>query len=101
MSKYIIEYLERFAGIKEIPATAWIRETTQEEWIPQHRIKYFKHLNENGQQEVVWDRENRIDKIFKSDSRNDLTEANADLDADGVRCDSRSSPDPSSVEQSL
>lgn len=92
MSKYTIGYLERFAGIKEIPATAWVPEITDEDWIPQHRIKYFKRLNENAEQEIVWDRENRVDKIFDSDSRSDLIKSNADLDADGVRFDSTSSP---------
>ncbi|OAP64461.1 poly(A) polymerase [Fonsecaea erecta] len=64
MSKYVIGYLERFAGIKEIPARKWLSEVTEEEWIPQHRIKYFKRLSENGEDEIVWDREKRIDKIF-------------------------------------
>ncbi|KIW88128.1 uncharacterized protein Z519_11239 [Cladophialophora bantiana CBS 173.52] len=66
MSQYLIGYLERFAGIKEIPASQWISETTEEEWIPQHRIKYFKRLCRNGGDEIVWHREKRIDKIFGS-----------------------------------
>ncbi|KIW35035.1 uncharacterized protein PV07_01763 [Cladophialophora immunda] len=69
VSKYVIGYLERFAGIKELPATKWISEFTEEEWIPQHRIKYFKRLCENGEEEIVWDREKRIDKIFGSGLR--------------------------------
>ena len=58
--------MERFTGIKEMPARNWIAETTEEEWIPQHRIKYFNRVDENGDTEVVWDREKRIDKIFGS-----------------------------------
>ena len=65
-SKYIIGYLERFDGIKEMPAHNWISDTTNEEWIPLHRIKYFKRVDENGVSWVVWDREKRIDKIFGS-----------------------------------
>ncbi|KIY02427.1 uncharacterized protein Z520_02566 [Fonsecaea multimorphosa CBS 102226] len=76
VSKYVIGYLERFAGVKEIPATNWISEVTEEEWIPQHRIKYFKRLCDDGESEIVCDREKRIDKIFGSglkvsDSDND------------------------------
>ncbi|EXJ53661.1 poly(A) polymerase [Cladophialophora psammophila CBS 110553] len=74
MSQYLIGYLERFAGIKEIPASQWISETTEEEWIPQHRIKYFKRLCQNGDDEIVWHREKRIDKIFSSG----LTSTNAE-----------------------
>ncbi|KIW19186.1 hypothetical protein PV08_03480 [Exophiala spinifera] len=64
LSKYIIGYLERFNGIQEMPATRWISEPTEEEWIPQHRIRYFKQVDESGKQSIVWDRDNRIDKIF-------------------------------------
>ncbi|KAI1619625.1 poly(A) polymerase [Exophiala viscosa] len=65
-SKFTIGYLERFTGIKEIPASSWVSEFTEEEWIPQHRIKYFKQRNDNGEQVTVWDREKRIDRIFGS-----------------------------------
>ena len=63
-------YLERFEGLKETPASNWITESTDEEWIPQHRIRYFKRINENGESEVVWDRDQRIDKIFNSGGSN-------------------------------
>ncbi|KAL2435164.1 hypothetical protein ABEF95_014152 [Exophiala dermatitidis] len=64
ITKYTIGYLERFSGIMEMPAESWISESTDEEWMPQHRIKYFKRSVEHGEQEVVWDRERRIDKFF-------------------------------------
>ncbi|KIW70265.1 hypothetical protein PV04_02549 [Phialophora macrospora] len=64
ISKYLVGYLERFEGIKEMPARSWISESTDEEWIPQHRIKYFKKICEGGDHEIVWDRETRVDKIF-------------------------------------
>ncbi|KAK7885527.1 hypothetical protein LTR67_010320 [Exophiala xenobiotica] len=65
LSRYCIGYLERFSGIKEIPAAEWVSEFTEEEWIPQHRIKYFKQTTtETGEQEIVWDRDRRIDEIF-------------------------------------
>ncbi|EXJ90733.1 poly(A) polymerase [Capronia coronata CBS 617.96] len=66
MTRYTIGYLERFDGIKEMPASSWIAESTEEDWIPQHRIKYFKRTLDNGEREMVWDREKRIDKIFGS-----------------------------------
>ncbi|KAK4938339.1 hypothetical protein LTR10_021223 [Elasticomyces elasticus] len=74
-SKFTIGYLERFSGIKEIPASSWVSEFTEEEWIPQHRIKYFKQNNVAGDQVTVWDREKRIDKIFGS-GLTELQEAN-------------------------
>jgi hypothetical protein len=49
-----------------MPAISWISESTEEEWIPQHRIKYFKKVLGDGHEEVVWDRETRLDKIFRN-----------------------------------
>lgn len=66
ISQYSVGYLERFDGIKETPASSWITEVTDEEWIPQHRIKYFKRVDKNGISELVWDRDHQIDKIFGS-----------------------------------
>ena len=63
-SQYVLGYLERFEGIKEMPVRNWISESTEEDWIPQHRIKYFKKMCDGGDQEIVWDRESRVDKIF-------------------------------------
>ena len=49
-----------------MPVQSWISESTDEEWIPQHRIRYFKKICVDGQIEIVWDRETRVDKIFNS-----------------------------------
>ncbi|KAK5446720.1 hypothetical protein LTS15_009653 [Exophiala xenobiotica] len=82
LSRYSIGYLERFSGIKEIPAAVWVSEFTEEEWIPLHRIKYFKRTTtETGEQEIVWDRDRRIDKIFSgtgSPINQDETETRSD-----------------------
>ncbi len=67
-SQYVLGYLERFDGIKEMPVRNWISESTDEDWIPQHRIKYFKKLC-GGEEEIVWDRERRVDKIFGKGAR--------------------------------
>jgi uncharacterized protein (UPF0248 family) len=60
---FVIGYLERFEGIKEMPLGLWLKESTEEDFIPQHRIKYFKKI---PSEEVVWSRDDRIDKIFGS-----------------------------------
>jgi uncharacterized protein (UPF0248 family) len=62
-SNFTIGYLERFEGIKEIPVAKWITDTSDEDFIPQHRIKYVKRSSDG---EIMWDREGRIDKIFGS-----------------------------------
>ena len=80
VSQYLIGYLERFEGIKEMPAMNWIDESTDEEWIPQHRIKYFKKIGPNGEHEVVWDRTNRVDKIFNADSGSNSVDKGDNMD---------------------
>ena len=60
---FVIGYLERFEGIKEMPLNLWLKESTEEDFIPQHRIRYFK---KTPSEEVVWSRDDRIDNIFGS-----------------------------------
>jgi uncharacterized protein (UPF0248 family) len=70
-SEYVIGYLERFDGIKEMPVSNWIRESTDEDFIPQHRIRWIKRrqlAGEDAVEDVVWSRDERIDKIFGSRS---------------------------------
>lgn len=59
---YIIGFMDRFEGQLEVSMNSWKKETTDEEFIPQHRVLYIRH--KDG--EVVWDRRRRIDKIFYS-----------------------------------
>jgi uncharacterized protein (UPF0248 family) len=62
---YIIGYEDRFLGAKEISLEKWKTEQTDEEFIPQHRILYFrKKFNDEG--ELIWERATRIDKVFGS-----------------------------------
>jgi uncharacterized protein (UPF0248 family) len=66
---YIIGYEDRFLGTRETGLERWKTEQTDEEFIPQHRILYFrKKLSEDGiaKGEVVWERATRIDKVFGS-----------------------------------
>ncbi|CAG7936538.1 unnamed protein product [Penicillium nalgiovense] len=61
-SNYVIGFVDRFDGQLEITMGSWKKETTDEEFIPQHRVLYIRHTNG----EIVWDRRRRIDKIFWS-----------------------------------
>ncbi|KAI0459353.1 hypothetical protein F5B21DRAFT_499534 [Xylaria acuta] len=60
---YIVGYEDRFLGTKERALDAWKSEQTDEEFIPQHRILYFKR---KGDGIIVWDRKERRDTIFGS-----------------------------------
>ncbi|KAJ5458664.1 hypothetical protein N7475_010052 [Penicillium sp. IBT 31633x] len=59
---YIIGFVDRFEGRLEIAMDGWKKETTDEEFIPLHRVLYIRHVD--GQ--IVWDRRRRIDQIFWS-----------------------------------
>lgn len=63
---YIVGYLERFEGILEMPASSWVGESTDEDFIPQHRIRYVKKQLANGTKETIWNRDERVDKLFGS-----------------------------------
>lgn len=63
VADFTVGYLERFDGIKEMPMTMWTRESTDDDFIPQHRIKYLKR---NSDMRIVWHRDERIDQIFGS-----------------------------------
>ncbi|KAJ5912332.1 hypothetical protein N7504_001215 [Penicillium tannophilum] len=59
---YVIVFLDRFQGELEVGFGSWKKESTDEEFIPQHRVLYIRHVDG----EIVWDRRRRIDKIFNS-----------------------------------
>lgn len=66
-SEYIIGYEDRFLGPKEIGLWKWKTEQTDEEFIPQHRILYFKKRSgDDLQGDVIWERATRVDKVFGS-----------------------------------
>lgn len=60
---FSIGYLDRHApDVMEMPLDKWNNgDVTDEEFIPQHRILWFRR-NEDGAK--VWDRRERIDRIF-------------------------------------
>ena len=58
----LVGYKDRHMNkLQEKPAADWITETTHEEFIPQHRIEYIRK-----DEDIVWDRQAKIDKVFKS-----------------------------------
>ncbi|KAJ5786875.1 uncharacterized protein N7503_012087 [Penicillium pulvis] len=59
---YVIVFLDRFQGELEVGFGSWKKESTDEEFIPQHRVLYIRDVDG----EIVWDRRRRIDKIFNS-----------------------------------
>ncbi|KAL8689528.1 MAG: hypothetical protein Q9224_004621 [Gallowayella concinna] len=65
ISDYLVGYEDRHCGIMWKGVAEWleIKETEEEDFIPLHRIRYFKRKSDDH---VVWDREGRIDEIFNS-----------------------------------
>lgn len=64
--EYIVGYEDRFLGAREMALGKWKTEQTDLEFIPQHRILYFKKKGDGSEGEVIWERASRIDKIFGS-----------------------------------
>lgn len=62
-SDYVVGYEDRFLGIMERALDQWKAEQTDEEFIPQHRIEYFKRKSDGV---IVWDRKQRKDEVFGS-----------------------------------
>ena len=62
-SDYVVGYEDRFLGTREMALDRWKTEQTDEEFIPQHRIVYFRRRSDGV---VVWERETRKDEIFGS-----------------------------------
>jgi uncharacterized protein (UPF0248 family) len=65
-SDYIVGYEDRFLGAKEMSLEKWKSESTDDEFIPLHRILYFRRRVDGV---VVWDRRSRVDKVFGSGIR--------------------------------
>ncbi|KAK1979376.1 endonuclease/Exonuclease/phosphatase [Colletotrichum cereale] len=59
---FLIGYEDRFLGPQEKALSAWKSEQTHEEFIPQHRILWFKRQSDDV---IVWHRSERIDLLFK------------------------------------
>ncbi|KAL6920750.1 hypothetical protein FSHL1_004727 [Fusarium sambucinum] len=70
-SDYIVGYEDRFLGARERAVEQWKSEQTDEEFIPQHRILYFKRKADNV---IVWERRTRTDDIFGSGIKRPTTD---------------------------
>ena len=78
-SEYIVGYHDRHADVMEMEVSAWKGggDVTDEEWIPQHRILYFrKRADEDGRR--IWDRAARLDRLFGSGVNADFGECQGD-----------------------
>lgn len=60
---YVIGYEDRFVGAMEKDLDGWKSEQTDEEFIPQHRILYFKRKSDGVN---MWERRTRTDLLFGS-----------------------------------
>jgi uncharacterized protein (UPF0248 family) len=69
IDEFVLGYIDRHnEKIVEKSAGDWVRETTAEEFIPEHRIEYFKKVG-SAAEEFVWHKSRKVDQIFKhSDS---------------------------------
>jgi uncharacterized protein (UPF0248 family) len=56
---YEVGYLDRFEGLLWLPLEQWGKETEDEEFIPEHRIRIFRRIGKGSTGAVVWDRELR------------------------------------------
>lgn len=61
ISDYLVVYEDRHSGYQEKPVVEWKRDTTEETFIPQHRIVSFRRRSTG---EIVWSREKRFDKFM-------------------------------------
>ncbi len=60
---FIVGYEDRFQGVLEVAMSQWRAEQTDEEFIPQHRILYFKREADGVR---VWDKKEKLDLVFGS-----------------------------------
>ena len=66
-SEYVVGYHDRHSDVMEMDVSSWKGggDFTDEEWIPQHRILYFRRKDE-GDERKIWDRATRLDRLFGS-----------------------------------
>lgn len=60
---FVIGYEDRFLGTRETEIEKWKTEQTDLEFIPMHRVIYFKRKSDGV---LVWDRETKKDLLFGS-----------------------------------
>ncbi|KIW09462.1 uncharacterized protein PV09_00342 [Verruconis gallopava] len=57
---YVVVYEDRHEGLMESPVDSWTTESTEETFVPMHRIRSIKRKSTGM---IVWHREERIDLI--------------------------------------
>jgi uncharacterized protein (UPF0248 family) len=64
IDEFVVGYTDRHSTLPlEKLALDWVKDTTDENWVPEHKIEYFKRYYD-GKSEVLWDKATRLDKIF-------------------------------------
>ena len=94
VNDFVIGYHDRhISEMQEMDVSAWKGggDTTDEEWIPQHRIEYFRRKDENGRK--IWHRSWRLDRLFGSG----LPQVDSGSDSEELQTQ-RSTPDPEAEE---
>ena len=67
IDEFKVGYLDRFKNeVQEKAAAGWKKDKTHEEFIPEHRIEYFKRYSRTGKPEIVWEKKTKVDKVFWS-----------------------------------
>ena len=66
IDEFVVGYKDRHSErLLEKAAVNWVTETTDENWIPEHKIEYFKRYRD-GMAEVMWDKATKLDKFKNS-----------------------------------
>jgi uncharacterized protein (UPF0248 family) len=63
LDDFVVGYTDRHSGTEEREARKWITESTDDEWIPQSRIRYYRRISDG---KIVWDRASKTDTISKA-----------------------------------
>jgi hypothetical protein len=70
IDEWIVGYEDRhMLAIQEKPVREWRLDSSHESWIPEHRIEYFKHVSEDGQEAVKWEKASKLDLVSKQPQR--------------------------------
>ena len=63
VDEFVVGYRDRHSErLLEKAVVDWVTETTDQDWIPEHKIEYFKQ-NRGGEVEIVWEKASKLDKI--------------------------------------
>ncbi|KAL2043001.1 hypothetical protein N7G274_004059 [Stereocaulon virgatum] len=98
---FIVGYHDRHAPeLMEMDVASWKGggDFTDEEWIPQHRVVYFRRKRDEAGKRV-WDREKRLDRLFGSGivaNENEEQMEQSEQEGQGNELEEKRVPDPKS-----